>query len=105
MKLTTILTAALLGGVALPTLAFADAPVFPGAAATPCDPERFTPIFGKDGATVLYWNNPTCVYGGSDAPNPTEVSEPVDPVDPEEPTDPEEPEEPAEPTEPETDEA
>lgn len=38
---------------------------FPGAAATPCDPARFVPVLADDGQTVLYWNNPTCEYGGS----------------------------------------
>jgi hypothetical protein len=63
MKTTLILTAALMGGIAFPTMTMADAlPVFPGAAASGCDPEQFTPTFGANG-DVLYWNNPTCPNG------------------------------------------
>jgi hypothetical protein len=62
MQKTLILTAALIGGIALPGLALADAPK--GAAATSCDPDAF--VLNSLGQ----WNNPTCVYGGSGQPNP-----------------------------------
>lgn len=60
------LTTAALVLIAAP--AFAETPVFPGAAGTDCDPAQFTPIFGENG-NVLYWNNPTCPngQGGMDA--------------------------------------
>lgn len=59
---TLILTTAL---ALIGTAALADAPAFPGADATPCDASQFTPIYGEDGTTVLYWNNPTCAAVGS----------------------------------------
>jgi hypothetical protein len=80
MKKTLLLTAALLGGIVLPAVAFAETPVFPGAQATPCDPDRFSPIFGKDGVTVLYWNNPTCrSVGGGAQIDPDKLAELLNP--------------------------
>ena len=56
MKTIYLTTIAMLTIFAVPALA----DTFPGAAATGCDVDRFTPIYSGDGETVLYWNNPTC---------------------------------------------
>ena len=68
MKANLLTTIALLTTFAVPTLA--DTAIFPGADATACDAAQFTPVYSDDGATVLYWNNPTCAYAGSGQPNP-----------------------------------
>lgn len=87
MKNLTIL--ALLTTFAVPALA----ETFPGAEATACDPARFTPVYSGDGATILYWLNPTCPngQGGMDANHPAFerpelVEDPEVPVEDDEPT-------------------
>lgn len=61
-------TLALLAALSTPALAA----TFPGAEATGCDPAQFTPIYGADGATILYWLNSTCPngQGGMDPDHP-----------------------------------
>lgn len=68
MKTIYLTILALLTTFAFPALA----ETFPGAEATACDPARFTPVYGADGATVLYWLNPTCPngQGGMDPDHP-----------------------------------
>lgn len=61
MKVNLLTTIALLITFAVPALA----ETFPGANAAPCDPDKFTPVYGGDGTTVLYWLNPTCTSVGS----------------------------------------
>lgn len=63
MKAIYLTTLALLATFAVP--AIAETPTFPGAEATGCDPDKFTPIYSEDGTTILYWNNPTCPSVGS----------------------------------------
>ena len=98
MKLTTILAAALLGGVAMPATLLADTMLG-------CE------VRAVEGSNYVVKTDPTCNFAiitGRGAEIDRDVLEdlltPVDDGDdePEEPTDPEEP---AEPTDPETDEA
>jgi hypothetical protein len=62
MKYTIALAAILAASTA-----YADAPV--GSASLPCNIDAWTPIMSADGATVLYWNNATCVKPERDLPD------------------------------------
>ena len=93
MKLALTLTAAMIGGVALPTLAFSQALRPDGWAGIEikyeCDRDRFAYQGG-------YWNNMTCQADDPSAPLASprpddDGPDDDDPVDPEDPIDDEEP--------------
>lgn len=52
---------ALVGACAASGVAAQNAP--PGAWATGCDVNAFTPILSDQTGEILYWNNPTCPAG------------------------------------------
>lgn len=82
MKTAAFYTLAMIATFAVPAIAAE----FPGAEATPCDADKFTPVYSANGEDILYWNNPTCVYNGQGGqPKAEEVVAPVEPVDPEAP--------------------
>ncbi len=74
MTKTLILTAALLGGVALPSMTFAGH-VANGFRDTGCEEAAQTRIYGEDG-NYLYSLNPTCPngQGGMDANHPSKLA-------------------------------
>jgi hypothetical protein len=85
MKSTLILTAAMIGGIAIPTAVLAGPFGLPdhkqnGYRDTGCDP-AFQVQITNDAGKYLYSNNPTCPMGGGTvaavAHTPEEVAEPV----------------------------
>ena len=74
MKLAITLTAALIGGVALPVVAFGGPFGLPdneidGYRGTGCDPDQQVQIY-NDAGKYLYSNNPTCTVRGNGSTEP-----------------------------------